>query len=1015
MYLFVPKRYNHKIILQKRKKTMDAIKEKIRVMSEKLKELTVLDSEKIAVSYVGCDSYKETNNPPDINALWKSVTEETHFEGIDSHCWLHMNFTTPVASCEHTEIRLQVKTGREGLWDATNPQFTVFVNGKTYQALDTNHTWLPLKHNTEYDIYMYLYIGMEEAKFHIDATLETIDLKTEALYYDINVPYLCLNELDEKSYDYITVRDSLSKACMLLDLRDFYSAEYYKSIDDTSAYLKEEFYEKICGKSDVTVSCIGHTHIDIAWLWTVAQTREKAQRSFSTVINLMDRYNDYVFMSSQPQLYTYVKESDPELYEKIKDRVKEGQWEVEGAMWLEADTNLSSGESLIRQVLYGKKFMKEEFGVESKILWLPDVFGYSGALPQILKKSGVTQFFTAKMWWNDVNKMPDDTFVWEGIDGSQVFTSMINGYVNPLDPSNVARTWNDYKSKEYSNTQLLTFGYGDGGGGTTPEMMETHRRMKYGIPGMPKTKVEKASEFFERIQNDFERNSAEHKNTPKWIGEMYFERHRGTYTSMAKTKKNNRKSEFSQLKAETLAIADLVLCGSKYPASELKDNQMTILLNQFHDILPGSCIREVYEVCDKEYAKVLKSNAVISDNALKNIVKSLNTSGGIFVYNPTSFEISDFVETDGKTYYAANVPPHGWKVIEDNPVTKEVTVVKNFIENDVVKVCFNDKYHIVSIYDKTENREIVSKGEEANVLEVFEDYPHNFDAWEINSYYKQKKWIADNVADVIMLEDGIRINRKYMKSEIVQDIKLRKGSKRIDFVTNIDWKEDHVLLKAAFPVDIRTTYATYDIQFGNLQRPNNANNTWDREKFEVCAHKWADLSEYGYGVSLLNDCKYGYSVEENVMKLSLLKAATYPNPVADREKHQFTYSLYPHTGDFRCGETVKEAYLLNMPPQAFKISENSGDISDSMSIVKSYSENVIVETIKKSEDDNSIIVRLYESYNKKTHAKIELGFDFKEAYICDMLENNLEKLGSTGRCVNVDITNYEIITLKFVV
>lgn len=994
---------------------MDAIKEKIRVMSEKLNDLTVLDSEKIEVSYVDGIPYKENNTPPSSSAPWKPVTEDTHFFGVDTHCWLHMKFTTPAASCDHTEIRLQVKTGREGFWDATNPQFTVFVNGETYQALDTNHTWLPLKHNTDYDIYMYLYIGMEKAKFHVDVTLKTIDLKTEALYYDINVPYLCLNELDEKSYDYITVRNSLSKACMLLDLRDFYSDEYYRSVDETIAYLKDKFYGEICGKSNATVSCLGHTHIDIAWLWTVAQTREKAQRSFSTVINLMDRYNDYVFMSSQPQLYTYVKESDPELYEKIKDKVKEGRWEVEGAMWIEADTNLSSGESLIRQIIYGKKFMKEEFGVDSKMLWLPDVFGYSGALPQILKKSGITQFFTAKMWWNDVNKMPDDTFIWEGIDGSKVFTSMINGYLNPLDPANVARTWNDYKSKEYSGTQLLTFGYADGGGGTTPEMMEAYRRMKYGIPGMPKTKVEKVGEFFDRIEKDFERNAAELKVTPKWTGEMYFERHRGTYTSMARNKKNNRKSELLQLKAETLALADTILCKSKYPSDELKDNQMLILLNQFHDILPGSCIKEVYDVCDTEYAKVLESNGAIADNALKSIAGSLNTSGGIFVYNPTPFEISDFVEADGKIYYAKNVPSHGWKVIEDIETEKGISVNKRFIENDVIKVSFNDKYHIISVYDKAEKREVISKGEEANVLEVFEDYPHNFDAWEINSYYKQKKWIADDVSEVTLLEDGIRIKRKYMKSEIIQDIKLRRASKRIDFVTNIDWNEDHVLLKAAFPVDIRTTYATYDIQFGNLQRPNLANNSWDKEKFEVCAHKWADLSEYGYGVSILNDCKYGYSTEENVMKISLLKAATYPNPDADREKHQFTYSLYPHTGDFRDGETVKEAYLLNMPLEAFSQDAKKGTIANTFSMVKSYADNVIVEAVKKAEEDDSIIVRLYESYNKKSHTKIELGFDFKEVYICDMLENNLQKLDFNGRCVDIDIANYEIVTLKFIV
>jgi len=1003
---------------------MDVIKEKIRVMTEKLNELKIVGTEKLRLYHTDYVDYKTDNTPPGADVEWKEISENTMFSGYDAHFWVHTSFTTPEAKSDFTEVRLQVLTGKEGQWDATNPQFTVFVNGSTSQALDTNHTWIALEHGKTYDVYMYVYTGMINGVSHlcanskffsVSACLDIVDLKTESLYYDINVPYLCLNELESESYDYIIVRNALSKACMLLDLREFYSDDYYRSVDATAGYLKNEFYGKICGKSDTVVSCIGHTHIDVAWLWTVAQTREKAQRSFSTVINLMDRYDDYVFMSSQAQLYQHVKESDPELYGKIKERISEGRWEVEGAMWLEADTNLSGGESLIRQVLHGKRFMKEEFGVESNILWLPDVFGYSGALPQILKKSGVDQFFTAKMCWNDVNKMPDDTFIWEGIDGSKVFTSMIDGYVKSLDPDSVYRTWKNYKNKDYSSTNLLTFGYGDGGGGPTAEMMENHRRLKHGIPGMPRTVVEKGGEFFNRIEEEFIKNAEEIKYTPKWVGEMYFERHRGTLTSIAKNKKNNRKSEFAQLKAESTALADMLLSGNSYPAEELHKNQINILLNQFHDILPGSSIKEVYDVCDNEYAAIMESNGNIARNALESIVKLLKTDGGIFVYNPTSFEVSDFVDVDGKTYYAQNVPAHGWKVVEMKEASRGVTVSEKCIENDVVRVSFNDAYHIVSVYDKSEGREAVAPGAEANVLEVFEDYPHNYDAWEINSYYKHKKWIADDVSEVTLLTDGIRVKRKYMKSLITQDIKLRKGSKRIDFVTNIDWNEDHVLLKAAFPVDIHAMSATYDIQFGNLERPVVANNSWDREKFEVCAHKWADLSECGYGVSILNDCKYGYSIEENVMKLSLLKAATYPNPCADREIHDFTYSLYPHTGDFRCGSTVKEAYLLNAPLDAFVVPASDGALSDVWSFATSDSDNVIVEAIKKAEDDNSVIMRVYESYNKKSHAVINTGFDFKEAYICDMLENNIQKLSSNGRCVEFDIANYEIVTLKFIV
>ena len=793
---------------------MDFIKQKIRVMTEKLNEIKTVKSEPVTYSFVECPEYKISNTPPAEDAAWQAYVPNKLFEGVDDHYWLHMQLPA-VEVADGQELRLSVKTGREGQWDAKNPQFTVFVNGVTTQALDTNHTWLPLKAGQKYDIYMYLYTGMVGGHFEVNAFLETVDLDTEGLYYDINVPYLCMLELGEESYDYIKIRDCLDKALFRLDLREVYSEEYHRSVEETRKYLKEEFYEKLCGESESIVSCIGHTHIDVAWLWTVAQTREKAQRSFSTVINMMKRYGDYVFMSSQPQLYQHVKESDPELYEEIKKAVKEGQWEPEGAMWLEADTNLIHGESLIRQILYGKRFMKEEFGVENKILWLPDVFGYSGALPQILKKCGVDQFFTAKMCWNETNPMPNDTFIWEGIDGSQVFTSVIDGYVRRLDPKQIYKTWKDYKNKSLTNDTLLTFGFGDGGGGPTYEMMENYERLKYGIPGMPKAKVEKAGEFFDRIEADFRKNAKELCKEPKWVGEMYLEMHRGTYTSIAKNKKNNRKSELLYLMAESIAAADMVLNGGSYPEETIYKNTVNILLNQFHDIIPGSSIKEVYDVTDVEYARILQEGQEILEQKIAAIKANLKTDGGIFVFNPTPFEITDYIKVDGKLYYGDKIPAHGWKVIPACPVENTVMVTAKTLENDVIRVEFNDQYHIVSIFDKEAQREVLAEGAEANRMEIFEDYPREYDAWEITDYYKQKMWVVDDVQEVKMLEDGIRVERKYRNSTIMQDITLKPDSKKIDFATTVDWHEDHVLLKAAFPVDIHNRNATYDIQFGN--------------------------------------------------------------------------------------------------------------------------------------------------------------------------------------------------------
>ena len=992
---------------------MDFIKEKIRVMTEKLNEIKTVKADTVTYSFVECPEYKTTNVPPAEDAPWQMGRPDHVFDGIDYHYWLHLQL--PELKAERgQELRLSVKTGREGQWDARNPQFTVFVDGITTQALDTNHTWLPLGGKQGQDIYLYLYTGMQGGHFEVNISVETVDLATEALFYDLQAPYLCMLELGEESYDYIRIRDCLDKALLLLDLREVHSEEYHKSVDAVREYLKEELYGKLCGQSESIVSCIGHTHIDVAWLWTVAQTREKAQRSFSTVINMMKRYKDYIFMSSQPQLYQHVKESDPQLYGEIKKAVVEGQWEPEGAMWLEADTNLIHGESLIRQILYGKRFMREEFGIENRILWLPDVFGYSGALPQILKKCGVNRFFTAKMSWNETNPMPNDTFIWEGIDGSQVFTSIIKSYVCKLDPNQIYRTWKDYKNKSMTNDTLVTFGFGDGGGGPTYEMMENYERLKYGLPGMPVAKVEKAGDFFNRIEANFEKNAAELRKRPKWVGEMYLEMHRGTYTSMAKNKKNNRKSELLYLMAESAAAADMVLNGGVYPSETIYKNTVNILLNQFHDIIPGSSIKEVYDVTDVEYARILKDGQNILDQKLEAIKANLKTEGGIFVWNPTPFEISDYIRLDDNLYFADRIPPHGFKVIPACPVENQVTVSEKRLENDKIRVEFNEKYHIVSVFDKEAGREVLAKDAEANRLEIFEDYPREYDAWEITDYYKQKMWIADDVQKTEQLENGIRILRKYRHSTIRQDILLHRGSKKIDFVTEVDWHEDHVLLKAAFPVDIHNSHATYDIQFGNLERPTHHNTSWDAAKFEVCAHKWADLSEGDYGVSILNDCKYGYGIEENIMKISLLKSATYPNPEADRGLNRFTYSLYPHEGDYRKGNTVREGYLLNMPLRASFVEATDGTLSDNYTMIRCDKENVLIETIKKAEEDSSVVVRLYETYNQKADVVLTTAFDFKEVYLCDMLERNITPLETVNGQVKLPVKNFEIVTLKFV-
>jgi len=998
---------------------MTFIDEKIRMTLDQLRGCIVSETRPFSeVGFARC-GYK-TENVPAADLTWETykVGSPVSFKR-DEHAWLTLEADVP--ACAETDAwYLRMTTGKEGQWDACNPQCTVFINGDSaVQAFDTNHTELLLTPGHK-EIRIYFYAGMSDVTLFLGVSLVRRNKRVEKLWWDMSVPFEAMKCLDRNGYAYNRIMNALDHACMLTDFREKKSPAFYAGVEDALAYMEEEFYQKECGRgNDGEIALFGHTHIDVAWMWTLAQTAEKSQRSFSTVIRLMEQYPDYVFMSSQPQLYQYVKENDPALYEQIKARVAEGRWETEGAMWLEADTNLVSGESLVRQLLYGKKFMKEEFGHDDRILWLPDVFGYSAALPQILKKCGVDRFFTTKISWCETNTFPHDNFVWEGIDGSQVFAVLSDTYVKRLDPRVILESQKKHVDKKYSDVHLSTFGFGDGGGGPTAEMMENYARLKRGLPGLPNVTMKFAGDTIEEIARQFEKNAEKVRFTPKWIGELYLEMHRGTYTTMADNKKNNRRSEFLYQKAETAASMAGLLTGAAYPKAQLDEGWHTILKNQFHDIIPGSSIREVYDDSSREYGEVLAAGEKMFTDALDAVSANVKTDGGVLVYNPASFARTEIAEIDGEEVLLENIPAHGYAVVQPEKAAGSVKADEKSIENDLIRVTFDEKYHIVSVYDKEEDREIIPAGQSANVLEVFEDYPRCYDAWEITEYYKQKKWIADDVtsAEVVQnaLTAGIRVTRRYGKSTITQLITLREGSKRLDFVTDIDWHEDHVLLKAAFPLDIRTSHANYEIQFGHIERPTHRNTSWDQAKFEVSAHKWADLSEADYGVALLNDAKYGYSTEENVMKLSLLKAPTYPNPVADRGQHHFTYSLYPHAGNLAQSDVVRQAYRLNLPMTVRAMEANAaGTLPESFSFVQANRANVIVETAKTAEDGNGYAVRFYDAQNKKTNVTLTFGFPVKEAYLTDMLEQNPIAVAADGNTVTVPLSNFEVKTLRVI-
>ena len=1005
---------------------MDFTFEKVNTLCKKLETLCISPAgETGPIEYVAC-GYKTGTTPP--TEGWQPFDPATRLRGKDGHFWFHLHFTAPQPQPGKT-LFFRLITGRQGDWDACNPQALLYVNGRTVQGMDINHTMMQMEPGEEADMYIYFYVGMIDIPVDFVPALVWVDDAIEKVYYDLTVPLAASRLLNKNTREYVETMKCLEQAANRLVMWPEFSPAFYNGLQAASDYMQKEFYEKICGKSDVMVNCIGHTHIDVAWRWTLAQTVEKSQRSFATVIELMRRYPEYTFMSSQPQLYQYVKEEDPALYEEIKEKVKEGRWEVEGAMWLEADCNLTSGESLVRQIIHGKKFMQQEFGVDSKTLWLPDVFGYSAAMPQILKKCGVENFVTSKISWNEANTLPYDTFMWEGIDGTEIFTNFLTAqnahpnneisnfttYNGDLTPDMVLGTWNRYQQKEYNDEATITFGYGDGGGGPTREMLERFRRLQYGLPGLPRARMTNSTTWLKDTRENFEKNAALLQRLPRWVGELYLEFHRGTYTSMAKNKRNNRKSEFALQQAEALCAADALLNGGDTHDGELYHAWEVVLRNQFHDIIPGSSIFEVYEDSDKEYAGVFACTDAIRDEKLAALRQNVRTDGGLFVYNPLGFARKTQVKVDGQTVETGEIPALGWAVVPMEAPACRVNVCGNRIANDYYDIILDAAGRVEKLYDKRFDREVLLAGKKGNEIQIFEDFPRQYDNWEITNYYKQKKTVLDAPARITPVSDGARaglkVERTFLSSTICQTLWLYSDCERIDFETDLDWHEEHMLMKAAFPLDVHASRATYEIQFGNLERPTHENTSWDQAKFEVCAHKWADLSENGYGVSILSESKYGFNAEGSTLKITMLKCGTEPNPQADKGRHHFVYSLLPHGGDYRTS-TVQEAYSLNCPALAQPVAAQEGRLPESFSLVSCDRENVVIDTAKPAYDGSGLVVRMYDAYDRRTTAHLTPGFAFERAVLCDLLENELEELPVENGVITVPVKNFEIVTVK---
>lgn len=997
---------------------------------------------------------------------WEPLVSPGFWSEWETNFILRTTFKVPMNVSPDQPVVLYLPLGEMGA--QRHPEALAYFDGIAYAAVDRHHHELRLmpemrdgkEHSLAISGWTSFSAGPTSRPYMRQCSLSLLSQPTRDFIALARVTLNTATSLPESDPTRSRLFNALEAAFKCLDLREPLegSQAFYESIPQ-AYHLLRQAVSKAGAPQDVKVYAAGHAHIDIAWLWTLNHTRQKARRTFYTVLRNMELFPFYTFTQSQPQLYDFVRQNDPGLFEDIQERVAEGKWEPIGGMWVEADCNLSGSESLARQFVLGRAFFKKYFGegAESPVLWLPDVFGYAWNLPQLIREAGMQYFFTIKIGWNQYNRLPYDSFWWQGLDGTRVLTHFSTAPEHPQTtastynsdtlPEKVIGAWTNFQQKELVDAPLLiSYGHGDGGGGPERAQIENVRELSC-FPAVPQMKAGKVSDFF----SDLERSVGD--RLPVWNGELYLEYHRGTYTSQARSKRANRKSEFALHDSEFLSVLASGLDPSyRYPSDPLRRAWELVCLNQFHDILPGSSIHEVYAESMQQYAEVAAITEEVKKTALECIAEA--SGGDLLLINPTSFVqtapvfIAD-AQLSGKTVMDENgapvqvqlsekgawvdqgeIQPFSAKALKVDQAHlsvqslfgTEVAVLDcalatpQGLENERLKVEINAAGDITRIYDKTANREVLPEGAIANQFQAFEDRPMFWDAWDIDVFYDDKRWLAEPADSIRVLEAGplhasLEIKRKILNSMITQVISLAQESSRLDFVTTVDWKERHILLKVAFPVDILSPAATYEIQWGNVQRPTHRNTSWDWARFETCAQKWVDLSEGNFGVSLLNDCKYGHDIRENIIRLSLLRSPTNPDPEADQGEQHFTYSLFPHAGNWD-ENTIAAAYAINDPVIVYKPETSLPAARDLASLVAVDSPNLVIETLKQAEDGEGWIVRLYESQRRRGTASIQSVFPMAAAWKANIIEENQEELKVRDGRVEFSYRPYQIITLR---
>jgi len=965
------------------------------------------------------------------------ISPGTSWGGDDMTAWFATSAELP-AACDGRRVFLRAKTGGETL---------LFVDGETRGVFDGNHPVVmvtdPGRTGQRLGIALEAYGGREipgtqphdtgRRQPNVSRRFEGVDIVLEradvaAFVFDLKTLNQLYNVLHEHSLRRGRILAALGEVFKLVDaMPDERPESSWRPKLAAARAVMAPVLALPNGPTSPFFGITGHSHIDTAWLWPLAETWRKCARTFSSALNLMAQYPEFRFLQSSPCQTEMMRREYPGLFKRIQAAVAEGRWEPNGAMWVEPDCNLTSGEALARQLLVGQQTTRAMYGYTSDTLWLPDVFGYSAALPQLLQLADVPFFCTSKIGWNDTNRFPYDTFLWRGLDGTAVhahFTE-IQGWP---DPETLTKQWNWVQHKDVQDRRYLPYGYGDGGGGPMAEMIEIARRTA-DLEGCPRAKHLSVSEFMQGVRDEL-------TNLPEWSGELYLELHRGTLTSIGGIKRGNRLTELALREAEFVASLAW-LEGASYPKPALDQTWERLLTNQFHDILPGSSIGVVNDEALEDFATCLKEAAEVSSTAMGQL--GGDGSDAVLLANSLSWDRTGemvidgvpagqapagctsqaYEDLDGATHLAIDgltVPALGTSVVPLAAATESGSPF--MVDGDTIQTphatLHCDAYgRIVSLYDKATGRELVAPGGALNTLLLGEDLPATYDNWDVDADQEQKLEPQLNLVSREVVANGplqLRVRSEYRigaGSTMRQDMVLHAGSPRIDFETRVDWDERHMLLKVAFPLAVYTDQARHEIQFGHVLRPTHRNLPTDRARFEVCAHKWSDLSEAGFGVALLNDCKYGLSVHGSEFRLSLLKSGTHPDERGDAGRHTFTYALLPHA----CGfdpMVIQAAYELNIPIAA---APAKAEAKAHASLLQVAADNVIVESVKRAEDGEGLVVRLYEAGAARSRVGVTLDPRFSQGWTTNLLEEQREPVTVVNGVIELTFRPFEVKTL----